>query len=99
MPVALLCVGALASGFGLMFGNTVWEATLQRQVPIEFLSRISAYDWFGSLAFAPLGMIIWGPIAAVIGLEEALLLAAGLTVLAALALLSVPDIRQLRSAQ
>jgi predicted MFS family arabinose efflux permease len=99
VPVALLCVGALASGFGLMFGNTVWEATLQRQVPIEFLSRISAYDWFGSLAFAPLGMIIWGPTAAVIGVEEALLTAAALTVVAALALISVPDIRQLRSAQ
>lgn len=99
VPVALLCVGALGAGFGLMFGNTVWEATLQRQVPIEFLSRISAYDWFGSLAFAPLGMIIWGPIAAAIGVEEALLVAAALTVLAALALISVPDIRQLRSVQ
>lgn len=99
VPVALLCVGALGAGFGLMFGNTVWEATLQRQVPIEFLSRISAYDWFGSLAFAPLGMIIWGPIAAAIGVEEALLVAAALTVLAALALISVPDIRRLRSVQ
>ena len=49
-----------------------------RHVPDESLSRVSAYDWFGSLAFQPLGLVIWGPIAAVIGLSPALWLAAAL---------------------
>ena len=31
------------------------------------LSRVSAYDWFGSLAFQPLGLAIAGPLAAGIG--------------------------------
>ncbi len=44
-----------------MFGNTVWESALQRHIRPEALSRVSAYDWFGSLAFAPLGLAIWGP--------------------------------------
>ena len=39
-----------------------------RHVPDESLSRVSAYDWFGSIAFQPLGMAIWGPIAALIGI-------------------------------
>ena len=60
-PVALIALGAVLIGFGMMFGNTVWEATLQSHVPLESLSRVSAYDWFGSIAFAPLGAALWGP--------------------------------------
>ena len=52
----------------MMLGNSVWESTLMRHVPHESLSRVSAYDWFGSLAFQPLGLAIWGPIAAIIGI-------------------------------
>ena len=37
----------------MMFGNTVWESALQRHIRPEALSRVSAYDWFGSFAFAP----------------------------------------------
>ena len=47
-----------------------------RHVPDESLSRVSAYDWFGSLAFQPLGLAIWGPIAELIGISPALWLAA-----------------------
>ena len=56
----------------MMLGNAVWESTLMRHVPDESLSRVSAYDWFGSLAFQPLGLAIWGPIAALIGISPAL---------------------------
>jgi MFS family permease len=97
-PVAVIALGALLIGFGMMFGNTVWEATLQSKIPIDSLSRVSAYDWFGSLAFAPIGSAVWGPVAELMGIEPALMLAAGLTVLLGLALLAVPDIRHLRSA-
>jgi hypothetical protein len=38
-----------------MIGNSVWEATLQTRVPQESLGRVSAYDWFGSLASSPWG--------------------------------------------
>jgi hypothetical protein len=29
-------------------GDTLWELTVHRNVPRESLSRVSAYDWFGS---------------------------------------------------
>jgi hypothetical protein len=58
---------------------------------------VSAYDWFGSLAFNPVGMAIWGPIAAVIGISPALWLATALLVASTAALLSVPAIRQLQT--
>jgi MFS family permease len=94
-PVPLLAFGALLSGAGMMVGMSVWESTLQRHIPGESLSRVSSYDWFGSLAFYPLGLAIWGPVAAAIGISDALWLAFGLGVAAILALLTVPDIRHL----
>ncbi len=94
-PVWVIVACSVVNGFAMMFGNTVWESTLQRHIPIESLSRVSAYDWFGSFAFAPLGMALWGPVAQVIGIEPALLLAGGLTLAAGFALLAVRDIRTL----
>ena len=79
----------------MMLGLSVWESTLQRHIPSESLSRISSYDWFGSLAFSPLGLVIWAPVGAAIGISVSLWLAFGLCVAAILALLTVPDIRHL----
>jgi MFS family permease len=74
-PVPVIAAGAVLGGAGMMLGNSVWESTLMRHVPHGSLSRVSAYDWFGSLAFQPLGLAIWGPIAAVVGLSPAVWLA------------------------
>jgi MFS family permease len=97
-PVPLIACGALLSGAGMALAISVWESTLQRHVPGESLSRVSSYDWFGSLAFYPLGLAVWGPVAAVIGVSVSLWLAFGLAVALTLALLSVPDIRHLPAA-
>jgi MFS family permease len=97
-PVPLIAFGALLSGAGMALAISVWESTLQGHVPGETLSRVSSYDWFGSLAFYPLGLAIWGPVAALIGISVSLWLAFGLAVAATLALLSVPDVRHLPAA-
>ena len=52
-------------------------------------------DWFGSLVLDPVGLAIWGPIAAVISIDASLWTAAGLLVAGALVLLVVPEIRHL----
>lgn len=96
--VPLIACGALLSGAGMALAIAVWESTLQRHVPGESLSRVSSYDWFGSLAFYPLGLAVWGPVAAVIGISVSLWLAFGLAVVLTLALISVPDIRRLPAA-
>jgi hypothetical protein len=92
-PAALVAVGALLAGAGMMLGGTIWESTLQRRVPAESLSRVSSYDWFGSLAFRPLGLIVWGPIAAAIGIHVALWLAAVLLFATILSPLTVRAVR------
>jgi hypothetical protein len=80
----------------MMLGGSIWESTLQRRVPPESLSRVSSYDWFGSLAFRPLGLIIWGPIAAAIGIHTALWVAAVLLLTTILAPLAVREVRTMR---
>ena len=82
-----------------MFGNALWEATLMRHVPAESLSRVSAPAWFGSLAFQPLGLAIWGPIGELVGISAALWVATGLALLTTSWLVSVPAIRNLREPQ
>jgi MFS family permease len=93
-PVALLAVGTFLAGASIMFGNTVWESTLQRHIPARSLSRVSAYDWFGSLAFAPVGLAIWGPVAALLGTDTSLWVAFALMTVTHLVLLAIPDIRR-----
>jgi predicted MFS family arabinose efflux permease len=96
-PAALLACGAFLSGAGMMLGMSVWESTLQRNVPAESLSRVSSYDWFGSFAFYPLGLAVWGPVAGAIGISTALWLAFGLFVALIAAQLAVPDTRRMRT--
>jgi len=75
---------------------SLWESTLQRHIPGEALSRVSSYDWFVSLAFYPVGLAIWGPIAAAIGISVSLWLAFGLAAIFTLLLIGVPEIRHMR---
>ena len=93
-PVALLACAAVMSGAAMMLGMSVWESTLQRHIPAQSLPRVSSYDWFGSMAFYPLGLAVWGPVAAAIGILS-LWLAFGLFTAAVVALVAVPDIRRL----
>ena len=94
-PAALVAVGAVGAGASMMLGNSLWESTLQHNVPPEALSRVSSYDWFGSIAFTPIGYILWGPLADLIGIQAALWAACALLLVSNLAMLSVADIRRL----
>jgi MFS family permease len=94
-PLPVIAFGAFLAGISLMLGNSLWESTLQRHIPAESLSRVSAYDWFGSFAFGPIGYAIWGPIADRIGLEEALWLAAALLLALVAPLLAIRELREL----
>jgi MFS family permease len=43
----------------------VWETSLARHIPPAALSRVSSYDWMGSLALLPVGFVTAGPLASV----------------------------------
>ena len=94
--VGLLFAGTVVTGVALSFGNTVWESAMQRNVPAESISRVSAYDWFGSLAFYPVGLALWGPIGEAIGFSAALWIAFWGLAAIALAMFAVPQMRHMR---
>ena len=91
LPAPLIAAGAIVSEMTMVLSLSIWESTLQRHIPAETLARVSAYDWFGSLAFLPVGLALWGPIAAAIGYESALWLAFGLHVASIVPLLAVRE--------
>jgi len=90
-PVWTIALTELASGLSIGVAGTLWETTVQRNVPPEALSRVSAYDWMGSTALRPLGLAIVGPIAEAVGVKETLLAAFALTMVSSLTLLLIPD--------
>jgi len=92
-PVPAIVAVALIDGGTGTFFNTVWFTALQREVPPEELSRVSSWDYLGSLALLPLGQAVSGPIAAAIGLSTTLFAAAGLAILMLLTVLAVPAVR------
>jgi hypothetical protein len=93
--VALIAIAAVFSGSTSGYAAAVWETTLQERVPAEALSRVSSYDWLGSMAFLPLGYAIVGPLAAWIGLETVLIIGAAAQSVSVPLLLSVASIREI----
>ncbi|MFE2045205.1 MFS transporter [Streptomyces sp. NPDC059477] len=92
IAVAMFCAGVAGDVFGVL-----WATTIQREIPEETLSRVSSYEWFGSLAFAPLGLLAAGPAADAIGTGPALACCAVLVVAATGAALMSPAVRTLRA--
>ena len=96
LPWEILVITALVTGFGNMLFNTLWETTLQQHIPPASLSRVSAYDWFGSLLCQPLGLALAGVAAAAIGMGRTLWIAAAVDLAAVAALLAAPSVRHLQ---
>ena len=95
-PLLLILPAALLAGVGLELYGVFWDTTLQQHIPEEKLSRVSSYDVLGSFALIPIGVATMGPIAGAIGVEETLLGAALVVVVATLAVVCVGDVRNLR---
>jgi predicted MFS family arabinose efflux permease len=95
-PAVAIAAAAFASGFGVELFGVFWETALQQHVPLERLSRVSAYDALGSIVFIPVGQTLAGPLAAGLGVEETQLLCAGVIVATTLACLAIADVRTLR---
>jgi predicted MFS family arabinose efflux permease len=95
-PALLIAAAALLAWITLEFSVTLWQTALQEHVPRAALSRVSAYDWLGSLLFMPAGFALAGPLAEAIGTDSTLLLSAAVLLGSNLAILAVPSVRALR---
>jgi MFS family permease len=95
-PVLVISALALVAAAGMNFGGTLWFTALQQHIPQHALSRVSSYDWAGSLLFLPLGYLLVGPLADRFGPDEVLYAAATWTVVSSLGILAIPSVRNLR---
>lgn len=71
-PLALVVPCAFATGFGFSLFIIWWETALAYHIPARALSRVSSYDWMGSLAMLPVGYLLAGPLASVFGARTVL---------------------------
>jgi hypothetical protein len=94
-PLWAVAAISFAGGIGFATGGAVWFATLQEKIPEEAISRISSFDWFGSVALNPIGYALIGPLSTVIGVGASLGLAGLLNLACALAMLAIPSVRAL----
>ena len=97
-PVGLwwLVAGALVSGVARQVFIVLWQTTVQTRVAPEMLSRVSAYDFLGSFALAPLGILFFGYLYEMVGYRVTLLSCAAMIVVTTTALFFVRDVRELR---
>jgi len=97
LRVGMVAAAAFCGGLVMMVFNTLWETTLQQHIPATTLSRVSAYEWAGSVACQPLGLVLVAPIAGRLGLHTTLWTAGALQILVALCPLLIPEVRTLPS--
>jgi MFS family permease len=94
LPVALLLVIFTVTGTCVALFGIWWETALAERVPPHVLSRVTAYDWMGSLALLPLGYVLAGPLGERLGATEVLV---GGSTLALISLTSALAVREVRS--
>ncbi|MGW5695222.1 MFS transporter, partial [Streptomyces asiaticus] len=61
VPVAPLIVVMFLVGVSVEVFGVSWMTALHQEIPEDKLSRVSAYDWFGSIAMVPLATALAGP--------------------------------------
>ncbi|MEV3988205.1 MFS transporter [Streptomyces sp. NPDC049837] len=95
LPVGGLIGAMFVCGVALEVFGVAWMTALHQEIPEDKLSRVSAYDWFGSTAMLPLSTALAGPVESAFGRSQALWGCAALVVLMTALVLLVPDVRNL----
>jgi MFS family permease len=96
-PLPALFLAMVCTGVGVALFEIWWDTTLVEQIPPEVLSRVSAWDWLGSVGLFPLGYLAAGFLAGPFGASDVLLAGAAIAaVLLAVGLLPA-ETRRLRA--
>ena len=90
LMVACLAFNALETA-----GTIVWATIKQRHVPPSMLGRVSSLDWLISIGLLPLSFALTAPVAALIGAQATLVLAAAIGGVVTLGALFLPGMRDI----
>jgi len=98
-PLPAIALAAAVAGATMSVFGAIWHTTLQSKVPENQRSRMSSYDWLGSLALLPLGYLLAGASQALIGADATLIAAACIVLAATAIVVPLPAIRGMRSGE
>jgi predicted MFS family arabinose efflux permease len=95
LPVAAIAGLEALTGVAVTAYCTLWETSIQEHIPAGAVSRVGSYDLFVATGLLPVGTAIAGPVSEAFGLRPTLIGMSVIGVVAGLAVLSVPAVRQL----
>ncbi|MEW1637879.1 MFS transporter [Streptomyces sp. NPDC093801] len=95
LPAWGLCAVMFVSGAAVEVFGVNWMTTMHQEIPEEKFSRVSAYDWFGSVSMLPLATALAGPAETALGRTPALWGCAALVVVPTALVLLVPEVRSI----
>lgn len=90
-----LVVGAALAGAGSAISGVAWDTSLQQAVPKDKLSRVCAFDDFGSYIAIPLGEILAVPMSRIFGFKSVATVGGVIFILVALLPLIMRQVRQM----
>jgi MFS family permease len=74
-PLPLVFSAAFLAGLGMGSFGVFWETCLANWIPPDRLSRVTSWDWLGSVALWPVGLAIAGPIGEALGPRDVVIFA------------------------
>jgi len=92
----LIIASYFIAGFSVGPWEAFWAAAVQREVPQELQGRVFSVDYMGSTALIPLGMVLVGPAAELLGDRPMLITVSIVHVLISLSVLKVTGVRDLK---
>jgi MFS family permease len=95
LPVWGIGLLELLTGICVTGMFTLWETSLGEHIPPTSLSRVSSYDYLASTGVIPLGNVVVGGMAAILGIYPALMVMTVVGITAALVVVSIPSVRHL----
>jgi MFS family permease len=95
-PLVAIVAAAILLGMGADVFGVLWDTAMQQQISPDRLSRAYSYDALGSFVAIPVGLSVAGPVAALIGIEATLVLAAATVFVPTALVLLSREVRTLR---
>jgi hypothetical protein len=93
--LAVVLLGAWLHGFGLEIFSVGWDLSIQEQVEPDKLARVYSFDMIGSFIARPIGLVLTGPMVALVGSRGWLTVVGAVILGSVLVALTSRDVRRL----
>jgi MFS family permease len=97
--LVVVLLGAWLHGFGLEIFSVGWDLSIQEQVEPDKLARVYSFDMIGSFIARPVGLVLTGAVATMVGYQTWLTVVGAVIVGSVLISLTSGDVRRLERKQ